>query len=86
MIEVYTGPEWLMQYYQGYTSDSGRSMVVIGRDSLNRPYIGKTIATDPVWNLSVQVTNPYTQEARPLLSWLELITIPDPMNYETSED
>ena len=60
---------WLMQFYQGYASASGRTIVEITIDPDGLPTIGKNIIDYPVFNLNVDVTNPYTQETRPLTGW-----------------
>jgi len=73
--KYYTGDFWLLQAFNNYTSPSGASIIKVKFDYYGTPYVGLTIATDPTWNMQLPVTNPLTQETKPLIEWLRETTI-----------
>jgi len=73
MKKVFTGSNWLMHAFNGYQNEQDTARIEIIMDKHNRPIIGTSIATDPTWNLQIPVTNPHTNETKPLIEWLELI-------------
>jgi hypothetical protein len=79
MIQVYTGDNWLMHAFNGYRNEQDTARIEIIFDKYDRPIIGTSITNDPTWNMQLPVTNPHTNETRPLIEWLELI------DYEPKE-
>ena len=69
-MKVFTGETWLFEIFNGYRNEQGTAMIVPILDIYDRPIIGKSILTDPTWNLQLPVTNPHTNETKPLIQWL----------------
>jgi hypothetical protein len=76
-VKVYTGDEWLAAQLDGFTR--GDYVVRVGRDLYDRPFIGVGVATNGIWQMEAQFTNPHTNETKPLIDWLTLI------DYEPKE-
>jgi len=72
-MKVLTAPIWLFQMFNGYTNDKGTAKIMPTLDCNGNFIIGKSILIDPTWNLSIPVTNPETNETKPLIEWLEEI-------------
>ena len=71
-IRVFTGPEWLMQMFNGHQNEEGTARIEIVRDANGLPIIGTTVAIDPNWNMQLVVNG------KPLIEWLTEI----PYTYE----
>lgn len=64
---VLTGPEWLFELYNGYVNKLGTAKIQPIIDPDGKPIIGKSILSDPDWDLTIDVNG------RPVSDWLEEI-------------
>jgi hypothetical protein len=78
-MKVYTGDNWLMHAFNGFRNEQDTARIEIISDKYDRPIIGASITNDPTWNMQLPVTNPHTNETKPLIDWLTLI------DYEPKE-
>lgn len=66
-LKVLTGPQWLFEAFNGYTNAKGTAMIQPLIDPDGKPIIGKSILTDPTWNLQDEING------KPIVEWLEEI-------------
>lgn len=79
-LKMCTGPEWLIPLFDGHTNTIGTAAIHITRDANGLPIVNTDVLSDPNWNFNIPVTNPNTQETKPLKDWLTEI----PYCYESN--
>lgn len=75
-IVVLTGPEWMVDLFDGFSTADNKALIQVTRDADNRPIISANVITDTTWDIIPDnLTNPETGETKRVREWLT------PINY-----
>lgn len=69
-----TGPNWLMQMFNGFVNENKTATIEIEIDPNGTPIISCNILKDPDFNVDIEIINPET--GKPTTPRAELVEIP----------
>lgn len=78
-MQVFTGPQWLLELFQGHKNEKGTAMINPVFDKYDRPVLGVKVLQDPEWKGMGSVTSPEGVTG-PITDFIEFIT------YEPKEE
>lgn len=78
-MQVFTGPQWLLEKFQGHENEKGTAMISPVFDKYDRPVLGIMVLQDPEWQGMRDVTSPEGVSG-PITDFIEFIP------YEPKEE